>query len=610
MNSKLQLLVTAVLLAVPMSLSAQHRDHHNHESHNHDTHHGDLPAGTSQQDRQVLTGETVYTCSMHPQVRSTNPNDRCPICGMALVPVEDNHSEHEGADRETLRLSPRALALAGVVTEPAQRRTLTAELSLPGRIEVDETRRHTLAARIGGRLDSLHVSYVGAGIARNDVVAEIYSPELLASQEELLQASRLGARDSLLAAREKLRLLGLSREDIAGIESAGEVREHLPVRASADGVVLERLVSRGDYVQTGQPLYALADLSRVWALLDAYETDLPHLQVGQHAHLQLSAMPGETFHGDIVFVDPVVDGQRRTARVRVELNNDKGRLKPGMLVNGRLSIAGESQLAIPASAPLLTGERALVYVREPGDDAHFSMREVTLGPRAGDYYPVLDGLQEGEQVVSQGAFRLDSERQIRGLTSMMAPEGNGAPAHDHGPGEHDDHDGHGEHNEHGNNSDHSDHNHADAADYPPAEQLAELFEYYDQAQQALADDRLDDWRRATEQLQSRARALDWPDSLSEQAEALQAGAGHLSHVDTLPAAGEYFYHHAQAAIALAKLGLAPGTWHIAYCPMAEVAGQSGAEWLQSENLLSNPYFGHAMLRCGEMREQLEGRYHE
>jgi membrane fusion protein, copper/silver efflux system len=198
------LIVAALFPAAPaLSQSADHR-HHGHQHH-----HNDQPAGISTQDRELLTGETVYTCAMHPQVRSTDPNARCPICGMALVPVESN-DDHGVADPQTLRLSPRALALAGVASEPVQRRVLVAELSLPGRIALDETRLHTLSARTPGRLDRLHLAYTGAQVAEGDIVAEIYSPELLAAQEELLQAVRLNARESRRSAREKLRLLGLT----------------------------------------------------------------------------------------------------------------------------------------------------------------------------------------------------------------------------------------------------------------------------------------------------------------------------------------------------------------------------------------------------------------
>lgn len=459
----LPVLTIALLASAPALAQHDHGDHdhnghdhedhsdHNHDHSGHDHHdhgeHGDAPAGLSSEDRETLTGETLYTCAMHPQVRSDNPDDRCPICGMALVPVEevepdDGHDGHENG--EAIRLSERALALANVATEPVERRSLTREMTLPGRVAVAEDQLHTLSARVSGRLDELHVRITGTEVESGQVVARIYSPELLAAQEELLQAVRLEARESERSARDKLRLLGIADRDIAELTERGEVRDHLPIRATRAGVVLERTVSEGEYVQTGQPLYRLAGLSKIWVQLEAFESELPYLSEGQHAHMTLTS--GETYHGNIVFIDPVLDDNKRSAQLRLEVDNPERNLKPGMLVRGQVQLPDEPRLVIPAGAPLLTGERALVYVRQPGDTPGFALREVTLGPKAGDYYPVLEGLSEGEVVVSQGALRLDSERQIRGMASMMAPEGNGAPAHDHG--DHENGDDHQDHDDH------------------------------------------------------------------------------------------------------------------------------------------------------------------
>ncbi|MDQ2077086.1 efflux RND transporter periplasmic adaptor subunit [Marinimicrobium sp. ABcell2] len=435
-----------------------------------------------QQSPGVNVGQTLYTCSMHPQVRSTDPDARCPICGMALIPVATDEHDHDDsvAAEETpgLRLSPRAIALSNIRTAPVEYRAITATLSLPGRVDYDETRQRVIAARMAGRLDTLHVNFTGAQVEAGDPLVEIYSPELISAQEELLQAARRlpgsesgalgdGARMTYQAARERLRLLGVSTQEIAAIEERGEVRDQLRIHAPMNGLVVTRHSTEGEYVNTGDPLFTLADLSRLWVQLEAYERDLNQLAVGQPVHVQLSAHPGETYEGQITFIQPRVDEARRTAQVRVEVANPEGRLKPGMLAQGLVQAEQPTALVIPASAPLLTGTRALVYVQDPTDDQRFRAREVTLGARLGDHYQVRSGLAEGERVVSHGAFRIDSELQIRGMPSMMAPEGNGAPAHDHGNGN--GHEGHGgaqqedtDHSNHGHHNhghDHHQHNH-------------------------------------------------------------------------------------------------------------------------------------------------------
>lgn len=417
----------AALLFVTLPLSANEDDHAHHD-HTHGA--SENHSASTTIDVNDLMARPVYTCAMHPHIRSHDPDGRCPICGMALVPVAgEQASDTSPADVvDGLRLDERARALMQVRTEPVVRRPLARRLWLPGQVVVNEALQRTISARIDGRLDELRVNTTGARVAEGEVLASIYSPELVSAQDELLQARTDAGRRS---ARNKLRLLGVSEGQVATLLERGRTTLHMDIEAPTGGVVLERLVAEGDYVQTGQPLYRLADLSSVWVELAAYETDLAALRPGQAVELDFTALPGETLTGEIIFVAPWVDRQSRTAPVRVQLDNPDGQLRPGMLAEARVQVTAPPALAVPAQAVLFTGQRSLVYVQVAGEPV-FTPREITLGARNEDHYAVLDGLAEGERVVVQGALRLDSERQIRGMRSMMAPAGGGAPGHDHG----------------------------------------------------------------------------------------------------------------------------------------------------------------------------------
>lgn len=266
-------------------------------------------------------------------------------------------------------------------------------------------------------------------------------------------------------------------------------------------------------------------------------------------------------------------------------------------------------LLIPASAPLLTGQRAVVYVEQsPG---YFEAREVTLGSRLGDHYEVMSGLEEGELIVSRGAFRIDSELQLRGRPSMMAPGGQGAAGHDH--------DAHGASGHGTSEHDHSGHSaHADG-DNAAAEQsqgtslsiesaldidVSDVFARYHDLWYALHNDDLAAWQQAAPLFYDAVAGVQWPQHAAEIESHLNQGAGHAHHVNDIVRARDHFYAHSQAVIALAHSGYHEGTLYLMFCPMAR--DDAGAYWLQQEDSFLNPYFGSQMLRCGSMRGALEG----
>ena len=375
----------------------------------------------------------TWTCSMHPQIRQPKPG-QCPICGMDLILAAGGEIKATAGDRE-IELSAAAQKLAEVETAPAERRSVAVDIRLAGKVQPDETRVAVIAPRVAGRIDKLYANYLGMAVKAGDPLADLYSPELVSAQQELLQAAKLpgggAAADSLLAAtRERLRLWGLTAEQIADIEREGRVRDHVTFYAPIGGVVVMKDAREGQYVDMGMRILTVADLRQVWVQLEAYESDLAWLHTGQDVELEAEAYPGEKFAGTIAFLEPVLDPVTRVVRARVEVPNPDGRLLPDMFVRAVVHAfaAGEGEaapLVIPASAPLVTGTRAVTYVAVPDRPGVFEGREVVLGPRAGDFYVVKEGLREGEQVVVKGAFKIDNSLQIQGKPSMMAPAGDG-----------------------------------------------------------------------------------------------------------------------------------------------------------------------------------------
>jgi Cu(I)/Ag(I) efflux system membrane fusion protein len=438
-----------------------------------------------------------WYCSMHPQIVRYQPG-LCPICEMELIPMPENLAA-DSASRE-LVVSEAAARLMDVQTSPVERRFVANEVRMVGKVVYDETRVKHITAWVGGRLDRLYVDFTGTTVRKGDHLVYLYSPELISAQAELLQsvkASKNAAEatsdylarsvaSTLQASREKLRLLGLTPQQIEQIERSGEPLTHVTIYSPIGGVVIEKKANEGMYVNTGTQIYTVADLSQVWVKLDAYESDLPWIRYGQEVQFVAEAYPGRTFTGRVSFIDPVLDPMTRTVKVRGDEPNADGRLKPEMFVHavvnsqiardgkvmdpdlagkwicpmhpsvvkseaGTCDICGmdlvtteslgyvaadapaQPPLVIPTTAPLITGKRAVVYVKKPDTEVPtFEGREIVLGSRAGDHYVVESGLNEGEQVVTNGNFKIDSALQIQAKPSMMNPEGGTMPpGHQH-----------------------------------------------------------------------------------------------------------------------------------------------------------------------------------
>lgn len=424
----------------------------------------------------------VWTCSMHPNVQLPEVG-QCPICFMDMIPLVNQSSNSINPNQ--LSLSENAVKLADIETVTVAYGKAEMVIQLSGKVGYDESRIGNITAWVSGRVERMFVDYTGITVNKGDHMIELYSPDLYAAQEELIQARKLlstgvspsasyqkSMESNLFAAREKLRLMGLVAAQIKDIEYGETPTDVVTVYSPMSGVVIQKNGVEGAYVKTGTNIYTIADLGRVWVILDAYETDLPWLAFGQDVSFKTEGIPGKIFKGRIAFIDQMVDEKTRTVKVRINVANPNGQLKPGMFVRGLIqaSIGGEGKvispelankwvcpmhpevvkvkfdscpicemdlvkseslgivhtaghrhdnLLIPASAVLKTGDRAIVYVKVPIDEPTFEGREIILGLRVGDQYVVKSGLTAGEKVVFKGNFKIDSAMQISAKSSMM-----------------------------------------------------------------------------------------------------------------------------------------------------------------------------------------------
>ncbi len=635
-----------------------------------------LAEGASKPRKAQKKSAPKYACSMFCVPPMPMPGD-CPICGMEMVEVDDSGGD-EGGPR-TLTLSKMAQKLAEIETIPVSRKTVTAEIRMVGKIDYDETRLGYITAWVPGRLERLYVDYTGVPVQKGDHMVYLYSPELSTAQTELLEALRRAkaaqagggsilderATEWVEDIRDKFRLWGMTDEQIAEIEERGTTSDYMTIYAPMGGIVIYKNLLEGAYVETGTRIYTIADLSHLWVKLDAYESDLAWLRYGQKVEFEAEAYPGDIFVGTVAFISPVLDAKTRTVKVRVNVENPDGRLKPEMFVRavahsevaagGRVvdaELAGkwmcpmhpeivkdqaddcdrcgmplvrteslgyvsveagstEMPLVIPASGPLITGKRALVYIEVPGEPGTYEGREILLGPRVGNQYIVFDGLTEGERVVVHGNFKIDSAVQIMAKPSMMnpdeeKPEPSGddelgqdvATSHEMPSPRHD-----------------LDSPVGLKLNIPPAfaAEFKPVLAAYLTIQDALSHDLHKPAQDAAKDLAAALNDVDmgllegqahmaWMKEASD----LAKSANDLAGSSDIQRARSAFALLSESMIVSAKCyGVASESVHRFHCPMA--FGDRGGDWLQRKEKTENPYFGSAMFRCGVMKETIAPR---
>lgn len=337
----------------------------------------------------------------------------------------------------TIELTTSQITQFGVTFGFVEQRTLTTELRVPGTVVVDETRVAQVALKFGGFVERLHANVTGQFVRAGQALMEVYSPEVFATMQELLVASRLersgGApvpgvpqpsTDLVTAARRRLELLGVAGSDVAATLQRGEPARTVTVYSPAGGIVTERMVVLGQAVQAGQMLYTISDLSGVWVNLDVRETDAALLRAGLGADVELASMPGRPFKGTVSYVYPTLNPQTRTVTARVSVANAGGQLRPGMFATVHLRSPTRRALTIPTSALVRTGERTLVFVDMGA--GRFAPQVIEIGLSTSEYTEVLTGLEPGQRVVTSAQFLLDSESNLAEVMRSMIGQGSAA----------------------------------------------------------------------------------------------------------------------------------------------------------------------------------------
>jgi membrane fusion protein, copper/silver efflux system len=534
----------------------------------------------------VAEMNAMWTCSMHPQIMQPEPGD-CPICGMDLIPAE---SGAEGLALNEIKMTENAVALANIQTTVVGNSSFSEEdgtISLSGKIAANEENSSVQSSYFDGRIERLNVNYEGQKVSRGQLLATIYAPSLVAAQQELLTTASLKESQPALyrAVRNKLKNWKLSEGQIDAIEASGQVRDNFPIYATVSGTVAEVMAREGDYVKQGQPILKVSNLNSVWAEFDAYESQISNLKEGQKIEIVTNAYPNKEFEATVSFIDPILNTATRTVTVRATLKNTDDLFKPGMFVTGKLegtTTRTNNTLTVPASAVLWTGERSLVYVKTNPNQPIFEMREVTIGNRIGDTYTITEGLQNGDEIVTNGTFTVDAAAQLQGKKSMMNQEKENKTA------------------------------------APMSQMKMEFSESFQKKFQSVLKPYLEmkDAFVASDAKQVAAFAKTTVASL-KTISIQDLGKMEQYHInksiEMLEAiAGNDFLENQRAHYVVLNENIVPivmnfedtnTTLYVQKCPMAN--NNKGAVWLSAERDIRNPYYGEQMLTCGSVIEEIK-----
>ena len=527
--------------------------------------------------------ETIYTCSMHPQVRQ-NEMGICPICEMDLIPVETNAS----SDPLVFQMTEDAVKVSNIQTTIiGSSKSGGKSIMLNGKVKPDERRSASIVSHLPGRIEKLFVTFTGEKIAKGQKIATIYSPELVSAQRELLEALKLKDISPKLAdaARQKLAYWKIPKSSIDQIEQSGEVQSLMNIYADEGGIVMDKKVSVGDYIQEGSMLFETIGLEKLWVIFDGYEENMSSIRVGNVIKFTTPAVPGKTFSAKVTYIDPILNAATRAVAIRTEVGNRGGLLKPEMFVKGMLQTANssKSKITVPKTSVLWTGPRSVVYLKDQeAEIPSFRYQEITLGESLGEFYEVKSGLNLGDEVVTNGAFVIDAAAQLNNQKSMMnqnvniKPKNAGTPAI------------------------------PDFTENTPDNfkaQLSSLSDKYLLLKNAFVNTNAEAAKAAAtaflQELENVDMTLVKGDAHQYWMLQLAAFKGHgkkITTVDDVEIQRQQFDFLSDAMINSITAFGTKNELFVQFCPMA--FDNKGADWISDVNEVRNPYFGDKMMKCG------------
>ncbi|WP_149277200.1 efflux RND transporter periplasmic adaptor subunit [Pareuzebyella sediminis] len=526
----------------------------------------------------VDQSSSYFSCAMHPEIRRENGGN-CPLCGMELTSHETQKREMDG---NTFQMTENALALANVETSKIGLQDLGGStLKLSGIIMANEKTNAVQTTTFEGRIENLNIHSVGDYIKKGTQVGQIYSPEMYAAQDKLLTSATYKNTHQKLydAARNTYGLWKMSDDQIEELIKTQKPIKIFPIVADVSGTVTEVLASEGKWYKEGDPLFKVSNFYTVWAAFEAYENQLPMLKVGQEITITSIAQPNKKYKSKISFIEPILSLSKRTVSVRATLINENGLLKPGMFVDGTVGVAGDDRvLTVPKSAVMWTGKRSLVYLKPDDDRPDFEMVEVILGSVVGKSYVVLEGLNPGDEVVTNGTFTVDAAAQLQGKKSMM---------NTHKPKE---------------------------VAIEPLEGARKVIDFNQDFEFAFAAVirkyiELKDALVASEATSASQAANELLESINnmeieiqgnvigELIKSIKTGARTISEIRNIEQQRTIFTSLSEKMVHIVSaFKNINQTIYIQFCPMADE--NKGAHWLSYDSEILNPYFGTKMLNCG------------
>ena len=542
----------------------------------------------------------MWTCSMHPQIMQPEAGD-CPICGMDLIPAE---TSAEGLLADQFKLTKNAMALANIQTTVVGQSSADNNdgITLSGKVVINDDETAIQPAHFNGRIEKLYVTSLGEKVSRGQAVAKIYSPELIAAHQELITAYKLRASQPQLykAVQAKFKNWKVHGSQLEEVVKTGNVKTSFTIYSHVSGVVTEIAVSDGAHIMDGKPIFKVSNLNTVWANFDVYENQISLFKKGQNIKVVTKAYPDKFFNAKVSYIDPILNSQTRTVILRTVLSNKDNVFKPGMFVEGKIQTGTETTkqvVVVPASAVLWTGKRSVVYTKATANEPVFEMKEIELGAKIGDNYQVISGLDNGDEVVTNGAFTVDAAAQLQGKKSMMNKLGGKATT------------GHEGHMKMQSNKGAKNVRIKVSEDFQA--QLAAVLESYILVKDGLVNESTIASSKNAKAMLKQIEKVNF--KLLKTEDALKEGELFISPIkqetelfvasEDIKEQRKHFQNISAKLLGAIEVFGVNKKIYSHFCPMAD--SNKGAFWLSKEESIVNPYFGKAMLNCGEISQIIE-----